>query len=221
MTPPSYPMRPLNGGPLDRARPKLFPDRWIYEPKFNGWRAIVHTPTGRMFNRKLEPLSIEHEFADALHTLKNSFAPEWLDCEALERRHGLGRGSLIVLDYIPRPGDRSTLAERLEGLRNILDYEGRRNSRFVPFRVDTPPPNDSVLLCLDRYFDTMDADTLRSYPEDPSPAAAWQHLQDLNRQFGCEFYEGLVAKRTDSPYTLQLRSPDEASTHWIKHRWEF
>jgi ATP-dependent DNA ligase len=41
---PSYPARPLNGGPLELAPPK--PGQWGYEPKYNGWRALVHAPTG-------------------------------------------------------------------------------------------------------------------------------------------------------------------------------
>lgn len=57
MNPPSYPLRPINGGPLPRARPKS--GTWLYEPKINGWRAIVNTRTGAMWNRHGKRLSIE------------------------------------------------------------------------------------------------------------------------------------------------------------------
>ena len=37
-------------------------------------------------------------------------AVEWFDCEALERRHGLGRGTLLVFDYIQAGHDTFTAA---------------------------------------------------------------------------------------------------------------
>jgi len=51
----------------------------------------------------------------------------------------------------------------------------------------------------------------------------WPLLKAVNGIGGlnCEFYEGLVAKRADSPYPLQLRSPDEEFSGWIKHRWQW
>ena len=45
----TYPARPLNGGPFDKAPPKR--GAWAAEPKFNGWRALVHIPSGTIFNR--------------------------------------------------------------------------------------------------------------------------------------------------------------------------
>ncbi len=56
-------------------------------------------PTGAMFNRRGELLSIADEFTDALKDHSRSRLV-WPDCEALERRHGIGRGSLIVLDVM-------------------------------------------------------------------------------------------------------------------------
>ena len=106
--PPTYPARPINGGPLEWAPPK--PGAWCYEPKYNGWRALVHAPTGAMFNRRGQPLSIAAEFGRALKRLRaaalivDGRAVEWFDCEALDRRHGLGRGTLLVFDYIQAPG---------------------------------------------------------------------------------------------------------------------
>jgi len=52
-------------------------------------------------------------------------------------------------------------------------------------------------------------------------AEAWVTLRSANAWLGCEFYEGLVAKRADSLYPIQLRSPDEAFAGWIKHRWQW
>src|SRR5437762_1954140 len=101
----TYPARPINGGPLDKAPPKF--GEWYYEPKYNGWRALVHVPTGTMFNRKGERLSIQKEFTGAIEELQEINHQvcriEWLDCEALERRHNIGRGMLIVLDLPDEP----------------------------------------------------------------------------------------------------------------------
>src|SRR5437016_2091093 len=100
--PPTYPARPINGGALELAPPKS--GHWRYEPKYNGWRALVHAPTGSMFNRQGQPLSIAAEFGGALEHLRaipfGADGIEWFDCEALDRRHALGRGTLLVFDYI-------------------------------------------------------------------------------------------------------------------------
>ncbi|MGH7968729.1 MAG: hypothetical protein ACREIC_08390, partial [Limisphaerales bacterium] len=102
--PPTYPARPINGGRLELAPPK--PGQWWYAAKYNGWRALVHAPTGLMFNRYAQPLSIAAEFATALKALREVVliaggAPvEWFDCEALDRRHSLSRGTLLAFDYV-------------------------------------------------------------------------------------------------------------------------
>jgi len=46
-------------------------------------------------------------------------------------------------------------------------------------------------------------------------------LQAENARIGCEFYEGLVAKRCDSTYPMQRHSPDADYSMWMKHRWRF
>lgn len=49
----------------------------------------------------------------------------------------------------------------------------------------------------------------------------WSILQECNKLWNAEIFEGFVAKRLDSPYPRQLRSPNQETPHWIKHRWEF
>src|SRR5438045_545370 len=102
--PPTFPTRPINGGPFPQARPK--PGQWTYEPKYNGWRALVHLQSGAMFNRAGLRMFISKELDEALELLcstLNAEAFKWADCEALERRHGIGQGTLILLDVIPDP----------------------------------------------------------------------------------------------------------------------
>ena len=94
----TFPARPIQGGRLELAPPKR--GLWFAEPKLNGWRALIHTPTGTMWNRHRSLLTIadcSRPALAALAKLGNS-GLVWTDCEALERRHNLGRGTLVVLD---------------------------------------------------------------------------------------------------------------------------
>jgi len=45
----------------------------------------------------------------------------------------------------------------------------------------------------------------------------WQ-LKDINKRLGCDFFEGVVMKRADAPYPVQLRSPTEECRALVKHR---
>jgi hypothetical protein len=45
----SYPARPIQGGKLDRAPKKI--GLWYAQPNYNGGRAVVHCPSGTMWNR--------------------------------------------------------------------------------------------------------------------------------------------------------------------------
>ena len=115
--PPTYPARPIGGGRLELAPKK--PGLWHAEPKYNGWRALVHCPTGTMWNRHGGRLTIAHEFKNALDRLRelSKQGLEWADCEALERRHAIGRGTLVVLDWII---ESATYLERREFLSSLI-----------------------------------------------------------------------------------------------------
>jgi hypothetical protein len=195
----TYPARPLNGGSLERALPKA--GQWCYEPKYNGWRALVHAPSGTMFNRYGTRLSIAKEFSTALALLQEirlmgpSGAVEWFDCEALERRHGLGRGTLMVFDYI-QAGNKPPYLERATRLAGVL--------RVHPY-AEIPEP--------ERVY------ALVSIPGTLNASEFYRELRQLNRQWRCTFYEGLVGKRADSLYPVQLRSPTLEFPGWVKHRW--
>ena len=190
----TFPARPLNGGRLEFAPAKR--GEWSAEPKLNGWRVLVHAPTMAAFTRRGEPLSIAGEFALALEQLRDLSTRnprmEWIDCEGLERRHGIGRGALVVLDVV-MPGT----------------YRERRGSLQVamgePLRIDAQPPPDSVTL-------------VPSFPmAEAEPVYA--RLRELNQLWRAPFYEGLVMKRTDTSYPTQTRSATEEFAGWVKHRY--
>lgn len=190
----TFPARPLNGGRLDLAPAKR--GEWAVEPKLNGWRVLVHAPSATAFTRHGEPLSIAREFAAALECIRGIWSRdpvlEWIDCEGLERRHGIGRGALVVLDAV-MPGSYWDRRDRLRG------------AIGEPLPIDAQPGPDSVML-------------VPSFPI-PEAAEVYARLRELNQRWGAPFYEGVVMKRADSTYPIQTRSATEEFAGWMKHRF--
>lgn len=199
----TYPARPVKGGPLDLAMQSsvyfALPE-WYFEPKYNGWRGLVHVPTGTMWNRHGQRLSINGEFSTALAKLK-ALPFEWLDVEAMERRHGIGKGSLIILDWVT--GDDLPYAHRRRFLELTCVDEGLEILTLSGPSLDT----DRVYLTAAYSGDMV------------SPLRMYWHLKKANEDLGCTFYEGVVAKRASSLYPIQLRSPHEECSDWVKHRF--
>ena len=230
LRPPCFPARPVNGGPLPLAQRKH--GQWDWDPKVNGWRAWLHLPTGSMFNRKNEPLSITAEFKPAVHTLRavategNAliFESDWLDVEAFARRHNYGRGSLVILDA-PLAGN---LTQRRERIYETFTATGLAQS--WPF-LHEPPPENKILTFAYTFTDygiapppecDWLADELHYRGEDLDGIyTGWRQMQAVNRELKAEIFEGLVAKRTDSVYPKQSRTPDAEFPFWMKHRWAF
>ena len=160
----TYPARPIQGGRLELAPPKR--GLWYAEPKLKGWRALIHTPTGTMWNRHGALHTIADCFRPALAALAK-IAPRglvWADCEALERRHNLGRGTLVVLDVIPESGTPIYTARR-GMLESLLPCD-------PVFDGDTscPVPSGTAVLTPTRRADSH-ADALAYY----------QRLREANR----------------------------------------
>lgn len=225
LTPPCYPARPVNGGPLPKALPKS--GEWSMEGKYNGWRAWVHNPTGAMFNRKLEPLSITSEFKTSLDILRK-LPWEWSDVEALERRHNIGRGSLILLDYLPEDPPENYIARKSHihlcaGLVGGIEVHKRLNEPIAGNRVYLPM-HWRMEAGLARVGDFVAA-------EKNTDRGDWLGLWDIlqqcnaalggNGRCGTHFWEGVVAKRNDSIYPRQRRSVELEFPFWMKHRWAF
>lgn len=228
MTPPTYPLRPMNGGNLDKNKFSGI-GTYAFEPKVNGWRTLVNTRTGSMFNRKGERLSIEGEFEEVLSALRHESSrtglPDWLDCEAFERRHNLGRGSLVVLDWLT---PRSPWEQRQELMSMMIDECARRSSVFQSWKHEQfAPPENKVLWFAYNYEREEDQRALGPgrgatiVDPDLTPEAAWPRLKAVNKALGCELFEGLVAKKVDSLYPFQLIDPQRETSDWIKTRWRW
>lgn len=207
---PTYPARPVNGGPYDVAPNKPEADQWFYEPKVNGWRVLVNVKAKKMWNRHGAPSSIEHKFQPALDQLASVFAGEfnpWLDCEALGLRAlGAGLGSLVVFDICNMTGhghDRrdDDYAERQEVLDLCLQ------DIVWPWAVNARPAQD-VIYRLPRVGWSKAGEM-------------YDNLRAANTALGLELYEGVVAKHGAKPYPVQRRSPTEETALWVKHRWKY
>lgn len=193
---------------------------------------------GRCSIVKNEPLSIQREFLPVINRLKSHYVaaaaiaapqgalpPEWLDVEALERRLPIGKGSLIILDT-PMPGK---WEERQQFLYSMFLAGGAATLPVAQSWAQEQfiPPENELLMFAYNYQDESAQNAAvhceRQLAVDPDlfPLAAWKRLQEINRRLGCELFEGLVAKRVDSIYPLQLRSPNIEFPFWMKHRWSF
>ncbi len=126
----------------------------------------------------------------------------WADCEALERRHNLGRGTLVVLDFIPESGTPS-YEQRRASLESLLPCDP-----VFDGETSRPVPNGTTVLTPTRRADSH-ADALAFY----------QRLRAGNRGLGCDFFEGVVMKRAGSSYPVQLRNTAEECRAWVKHRF--
>jgi len=109
---------------------------------------------------------------------------------------------LVVLDVVPKSG--------------ATNYEQRRamlESLVVTdavFSGDTgrPVPCGAVVL-----NPTMRVDS------HADAQAFYQRLREANRAFRCDFFEGIVTKRANSIYPVQLRSATEEYPRRCKHRF--
>ena len=196
----SFPARPIQGGKLDRAPKKT--GLWFAEPKYNGWRALVHCTSGAMWNRHGGRLSIEREFGAALRELKklSGAGLVWADCEAMGRRHMIGCGTLVVLDWIAEDG-----APVYEVRRAFLEA-------LVPLErmsmgEEPTIPADSLLL------------TPSIADKDGAALQLYRTLEPINRAARADVFEGVVMKRGGSLYPVQLRSATEESRCLVKHRF--
>jgi len=198
----TFPARPINGGKLEEGGEKVYGEsrRWAFEPKYNGWRVWVHTETGACFNRHGKPLSISHELTEAVDRIVVRFARTevvWIDAECLSRRHHLGKGALIVLDA-PVINKDAIFPPEYQARRELLEYYGLSE---LPIHI--PPEPGAVHL-------TPTTDT--------NPVRLYRELEEENKRFNAEFYEGIVAKRKEKPYP-QVYTPDKEFPWWIKHRF--
>ena len=92
---------------------------------------------------------------------------------------------------------------------SVEPYDRRKAQLLVamPVHICTEPPASDQIYAVPAPAQNME-----------QAMGLYLRLQQLNRQWRCPFYEGLVAKRTDAIYPVQLRSPTLEFPGWVKHR---
>jgi hypothetical protein len=155
-----------------------------------------------MWNRHGGRLSIAHEFASPLRELRRlaDAGLIWADCEAMGRRHKVGCGTLIVLDWITEDGS-PIYEERRKFLESLVPPE-----RMGLGEEPTIPANSLLL-------------TPSIADQDGAALQLYQSLQSVNRAARADVFEGVVMKRGGSLYPVQLRSATEESRCLVKHRY--
>jgi hypothetical protein len=187
-----FPARPMNGGNFHLD--KLAGD-WLYQPKYNGWRALIDLQEDRVFNRHGEPMSIGDCFKRAIDSIRGNclnLGIYYLDAEALERRFDPCRGALILLDL---PDSPDSLETRMEAMSFLASKHDINKFPAVSTVLSTP---------------TFDENTARLF---------WLGLQRLNKQWGAPIYEGLVAKKVGTKYPTTSKRTD-TSKDWVKFRFD-
>ena len=197
---PSFPAYPINGGRIEAAPKKI--GTWIYQPKIDDWHGVVHVPTGRVWNQYGQPSSIAEKFFAPLRLLQKS-PFKWLDVGLMNNRHDMMRGCIVIFDVIA-PGP---FIERRTGLEKVFA------DRILPMAselLEHGSVHDQLFLINQTTEDEI------------NPLPFWHRLQaeNCNALLTKNFYEGVVAKRIDKPYPLQLRKPKEPTPWMMKHRFD-
>lgn len=195
----TFPARPVNGGRLENAPPKVGP--WIVQPKIDDWRGVLHAPSKTLWNRYGEPSTVAAQGKlDAALSILSFSSFDWLDIGIMENRHDMMRGTIIVFDTMDMPTF------------NHINRRAHLEVAFATLAAAPPPTRDSVFLIPEVRLAAM-----HSY---------YALLQKINAEMkqrhdtDHNFYEGIVCKRTDKPYPVQLLSPTKETPSWIKHRFD-
>lgn len=198
-----FPPAACNGGPLEKAPPKI--GNWRWQPKVDDWRAVIHTPSMSVWNQYGQPSTISDKFAVTLrHLTQVAAAAEWLDVGMMEQRNDMMRGCIIVFDLIEPKVEQWARYARLKAMFPIL-----------PFDVSTwllmngGQVRDSIFL-------------VNQWDDIQCKAAAMRRqefLQNQNYRLKHKFFEGMIAKRRDSLYQFGTRAKQECPA-WIKHRFD-
>lgn len=188
----TFPARPMSGG---RFNPDMLIGHWLWQPKYNGWRAFIDLETNQVFNRHGNLMSIGDCFKRAIDSIRGhclSLGIRFLDAEALERRFDNCRGSLILLDL---PGTPEPFETRME----VLSF-------LAPVHDINQLPEPNVVLSTPTF-------------DEQSARQSWAWMQQLNNVWGAPIYEGLVAKKVGSEYPTTWK-PSDTFNDWVKFRFD-
>ena len=206
----TYPAAPRNGGPVFRQ--PLYGE-WDVMPKYNEWRGLAHVPSRTVWNNNLElsTMKIPH-FWD--HAKKTPF--QWLDIGMFGKRckELPLDGAIAVFDWVPV--DRLTpWGMRHQLITKWFDTLDRYECPGLG-QIFTP----EILRVTPRRFGACDLSNGKVGGDMPSLVEAFARgLKEWSKD-KFDLLEGIVLKRVDSPYPVQLIGPKRKTDNWIKHRWD-
>ena len=206
-----FPPAALNGGPLDTAPPKV--GQWAWQPKIDDRRVVIHVPSRTIWNQygQLSVAQDSQKFEGALDALQresdNSSSLEWLDCGLMEYLNDMMRGCIVIFDMI--------IPEIPFDLRRGM----LQTAVFHSAQMGVLPPDmDTMLLNCGRVI-RDEVFLINQWPNGANKIDSYNALKAQNERIGRKFFEGVVAKKMDSPY-LFGQVPKQVTCNWVKHRFD-
>jgi hypothetical protein len=204
-----YPPAPSNGGSLTAETPPKIGE-WVWQPKIDDWRGVVHAPSQSVWNQYGERSVVERQrkIDEALDFLKHQSVYreptfEWFDIGIMENRHDMMRGSIIVFDVMDLGlihRDRRAILEIMFPVlpiaHKLLENGQVRNQVYLINEWRTQRGSYAL-----------------------SPMGFESLLKSENEMIGHKFYEGLVAKRADALYPVCSKAKQKTPM-WVKHRFD-
>jgi len=182
----TYPARPVDGG----NNPKLVVGDWSYSPMFHGQRYIIHAPSRSTWNETGNAVNTLNEFKEPLGLLELVSPFEWLDCLAIDRRVGIGRGSLIILDAI------------VKGV-PFHERKGSIDNTFEQLSIDG---NMSI-----------GNKKLYSVPQwEGDQSKHWRRMHQINLFINKKFIQGMIMRKKDSLYPIQKNDRHQRCFEWVR-----
>lgn len=208
----TYPAAPRNGGPVFRQPLR---GEWDVMPKYNEWRGLAHVKSRTVWNNNLElsTMQIPHfwEYAE-----KTPF--QWLDIGMFGKRckELPLDGAVAVFDWVPV----SPAADTQWKVRHELITKWFNTLPLdqvpKPGQIFTP----EILRVTPRRFGACDQSNGKVGGDMPSLVEAYARgLKEWSKD-KFDLVEGIILKRTDSRYPIQLVGPKRKTDDWIKHRWD-
>lgn len=226
---PGFPPNPISGGKdLESLDAHIRQKVRYAEPKYNGWRGLIHRKTGVIYNRHGSILSIDKKriepalklIMEASDPAKEVPPPVWLDCEILLNRHGIAVGTVIIFDGLWENWREGNYMNRKYALAHRWSpHRTRRLTTFdhpvmisAPMAKFTPGLRDIL----------VDGDEVYAFgdpiPINPKIKFLLAKMEETNRVLKGPVYEGIVIKNEQSEYKLFPREGKFPA--WMKIRFD-
>ena len=215
-----YPMRPMGGASVFKVNElnKRFvtsctQEGWLFQPKYNGERALYDAELDNLWNRKGSEFRGAGELSESQRErlgllFEKSSSLRWWDLELMGGKTPTALAKHAVVLDIPSLhmcGD--NLLVRLLKLRNFGFSEAYY---FDEDGCGYEGPS---------YGDILRAPHFVSWGNHEKLDATVEFFFNRNEALGDMVFEGFVAKKTDSPYTVNRTSHSKETLDWAKHRF--